>query len=113
MEEIFKVAELHFKNFPGQGNVQSIDKDALVDEIKEKEQYVIAYFDECVSSAELDIRKNIANDILQQALILYIKVRSFTHAKDVINKYKAMMKSSKSKSLRTELKRSHEQRIEL
>ena len=60
------------QNFTGQSNVRSKDKDALVDEIKKKEHFS-AYFDEWVSSAELDIRKNVANDMLQQALTLYIK----------------------------------------
>ena len=46
---------------------------------------------------------------ISQELMLYVKVRSFSFAKDVINKYKAQKKSSKSKVLRTDLKRTSDQ----
>ena len=42
---------------------------------------------------------------LENIIMLYLKVRSFSYAKDCINKYKIQQKTGKSKALRKELKR--------
>jgi hypothetical protein len=43
---------------------------------------------------------------LENILKLYLRVRSFSYAKDYISKYKIKEKQTKSKSLRKNLKRS-------
>ena len=45
---------------------------------------------------------------LENILKLYLKVRSFSYAKDYISKFKIQQKAAKSKSLRKELKRKSE-----
>ena len=41
---------------------------------------------------------------LENFVKLYVRVRSFSYAKDIVNKYKLKEKASKTKALRTELK---------
>ena len=67
----------------------------------EKNHEVIALHAECVCSSELEVSKDVSVDILHQVLVLFVTVRAFSFAKDVINE----KKNSKSKALRTELKR--------
>ena len=108
VEQLFTIAELHFKNVTSGGHITRISKENIVS-ILEKNHEVVSLFDQWVTSAELEVSKNVSEDILHQALMLYVKVRSFSFAKDVINKYKAQKKSSKSKALRTDLKRTSDQ----
>ena len=67
----------------------------------EKNHEVIALHAEWVCSSELEVSKDVSVDILHQVLVLFVTVRAFSFAKDVINE----KKNSKSKALRTELKR--------
>ena len=46
----------------------------------------------------------IAKNILQEIFVLYLRVRSFSYAKDIINKRKLKKTYVKKKSLRKELK---------
>lgn len=108
VEQLFTITELHFKNFTSGGHITEISKDNMVS-ILEKNPELISLFDQWVTSAELEVSKNVSEDILHQTLMLYVKVRSFSFAKDVINKYKAQKKTSKSKALRTSLKRTSDQ----
>ncbi len=73
--------------------------------IWKKNPKVDSLFQEWVRSTDLEISKDVSKDILHQVLLLYIKVRSFSFAKDVINKHKSQQKSSKSKALRKEIKK--------
>ena len=104
VEQIFTIAELHFKEKLSGRRVAKIDKDGILGNL-EKNHEVNALLAEWVCSSELEVSKDISADILHQVLVLYVTVRSFSFAKDVINKYKNGKKNSKSTALRTELKR--------
>ena len=58
-------------------------------------------------TADLDITvtKECDQLTLENIIKLYVRVRSFSYAKDIINKYKLKEKLSRSKSLRTQLKK--------
>ena len=104
VEQIFTIAELHFKAKLSGRHVTKIDKEDMVGTL-EKNHEVIALHAEWVCSSELEVSKDVSVDILHQVLVLFVTVRSFSFAKDVINKYKNEKKNSKSKAVRTELKR--------
>ena len=53
-----------------------------------------------------DIEKELELSLLVHMLILYLRVRSFPYPKDKVQQYKVLKKKSKSRSLRTEIKRS-------
>jgi Fe-S-cluster containining protein len=107
VEQIFTIAEINFKNVTTESEepITKISKTDIVDNL-EKNPKVDSLFQEWVSSTDLEISKDVSKDILHQVLLLYIKVRSFSFAKDVINKHKSQQKSSKSKALRKEIKNS-------
>jgi hypothetical protein len=46
--------------------------------------------------------------LLENIVKLYLRVRSFSYARDYISKYKIKVKQTKSKALRKDLKRSRE-----
>ena len=100
--------ELRFKDKTSGKHITTIKKEDIVATL-EKNHELIALYDQWVSSTELEVSKNVSEDILHQALVLYTTVRSFSFARDVINKYKVEKKGSKSKALRTELKRTSSQ----
>ncbi len=105
VEQIFTIAEIHFKSVTLGDHITSINKEDIVNNLT-KNHEIITFFGQWVNRAELEVHNNVSKDILYQTLLLYIKVRSFSFAKDVINRYKAKKKQlSKVKSLRKELKR--------
>ena len=104
VEQIFTIAELHFKAKLSGRHITKIDKEGMVGTL-EKNHEVIALHAKWVCSSELEVSKDVSADILHQVLVLFVTVRSFSFAKDVINKYKNEKRNSKSKALRTELKR--------
>ena len=58
---------------------------------------------------ETDSDKNVAADLLQNIITLYVKVHSFSFAKDIIQNFKLQGKThSKAKSLRKEIKKASE-----
>ena len=58
---------------------------------------------------ETDSDKNVAADLLQNIITLYVKVRSFSFAKDIIQNFKLQGKTHcKAKSLRKEIKKAIE-----
>jgi hypothetical protein len=52
-----------------------------------------------------DLPKQTTKLCLENIIKLYIKVRSFSYARDYISKFKIKQKAAKSKALRKELKR--------
>ena len=65
-----------------------------------------------ISDAELIPDSHVCKDVLHAIVTLYVRVRSFSFAKDKIQHYKIKQKQTKGKALRKELLRScaeHEQ----
>ena len=65
-----------------------------------------------VSNAELVPTKNVSKDVLYSIVNLYIRVRSFSLAKDIIQDFKINAKQAKSKALRKEIQRSCDQQTQ-
>ena len=56
-------------------------------------------------NAELQIEKNTAADILQAVVRLYITVRCYPFANDIVQLYKTNLKLIESEGLKKEIKR--------
>ena len=57
----------------------------------------------------MTIDRSVGKDVLHSILGLYVRVRSFSFAKDIIQKHKMKAKQNKTKGLRKEIKRSVEE----
>lgn len=100
---IFKLAETYFlsatKDF-----VSRIDAKHIVS-LLIKDPIVMIYFGKICRSCELEISKEIAFNLLEEMFTLYVRVRSFSYAKDKQQVHKINKAANKSRSLRTELKK--------
>ena len=66
---------------------------------------VLSAFNLLKANSELRLDVKVAMDVLQSIAGLYIRVRSFSFAKDVVQKYKIQSKLLKEKALRKEINR--------
>ena len=106
-QAIFKKTELHFGQNTREGR-QLIDLEHVV-MISVKDPQVTASYNVILSHAELEICNSVSKDILHNIISLYIKVRSFSFAKDIVQKHKIKQKQCKAKALRKELERSSQE----
>jgi len=67
---------------------------------------VLANYDLIVSEAECKPDIHVRKDALHDILSLYVRVRSFSCSKDIVQRYRIKAKQNKSKSLRKEISRS-------
>ena len=67
---------------------------------------VVNGFNNLVYNSELIVESSLGKDVLDSILNLYIKVRSFSFAKDIVEKQKISSKRTKAKALRKEVSRS-------
>ena len=65
-----------------------------------------------LANSELRIDKHVAKDVLQSILDLYIRVRSFSFAKDIVQRYKIHTKQLKDTALRKEISRASNSDLE-
>ena len=86
---------------------KNIDSKKLVSELC-VDQDILALYQTLLSSAALQVDKDIAKDVFEKILMLFIKVRSFSYAKDIVNKFKISQRKAKSKALRKEIQRETE-----
>lgn len=102
-QKIFLRAEHHFRN-NRKTDQRSINIEAVIEKCC-KDTDVVAFFNEIVSESSLEIDSRISKDMLHSIITLYLRVRSFSFARDVIQKHKIKQKQVKAKSLRKEIKR--------
>ena len=58
----------------------------------------------CNATAE-KVEKEVSSNLLEQMLTLYVRLRSFSYAKDKVQHHKIVAKKIKTRSLRTEIKK--------
>eukprot|EP00112_Aurelia_sp_Birch-Aquarium-sp1_P008827 Seg1983.6 transcript_id=Seg1983.6/GoldUCD/mRNA.D3Y31 product="hypothetical protein" protein_id=Seg1983.6/GoldUCD/D3Y31 len=106
-QKILTIAELKFLAFTNVGVTKNIDSKKLVSELC-VDQDLLALYQTLLSSAALPVDKDVAKDVLERILILFIKVRSFSYAKEIVNKFKINQRKARSKALRKEIQRETE-----
>ncbi len=65
---------------------------------------VVSLYDSLVENSGVKIDPEVKDNLLENMLKLYLRVRAFSFAKDVIDKHLAL-KRKKSKSLRKDIKK--------
>ena len=103
--QILETVEIVFRQFIAKQTtvVSAIPCDTLCNEALESP--LIKSLWENILQECKDLPKQTTKLCLENIVKLYIKVRSFSYARDYINKFKIKQKAAKSKGLRKELKR--------
>ena len=107
-ENIFFHTEHYFRQKTSKPGLLQIDI-AGITESAIMDSQVISNFQSMVSDAEIVTISNVNKDVLHAIVSLYITVRSYTFAKDVIQRHKIQSKHAKTKALRKEIMRSCDQ----
>ena len=109
-QAIFLTAEKLFRIETNKPNIKQTDCPTLV--LKGLNAIdTRAKFNVLLEGCKIEVNRNIGLDTLQQILSLYVKVRSFSFAKDIVEKYKNTEVKVKANSLRTEIKRSSDKAV--
>ena len=98
---IFFRIEYHFRIVTSE-TTRNIDISSIESRSVCDLQLVSAY-NAMLSDSELIVDNSIAKDVLHNIVYLYVKVRSFSFAKDVVQKHKIRCKQMKAKALRKDI----------
>ena len=66
---------------------------------------MVSSFNAIVSEASLKIENSVCKDMLHSIINLYVRVHSFSFARDIIHKHKIKQKQVKAKAPRKEIQR--------
>ena len=106
-QNMFSRTEHYFRQstLKGAHSLQQVDIAGIAQKSASDSDVVLNY-QTMVSDAELVPTKNASKDVLHSIVNLYIRVRSFSLAKDIIQDFKIKAKQSKDKALHKEIQRS-------
>ena len=111
-QKIFVKTEHYFKSYSSQPDqFQKIDIKNIIQK-SAQDPDVVSSYNAIVSESGLRIDSSESKDILHCIIHLYVRVRSFSLAKDIIQKYKIQQKQVKAKALRKEIQRANEENTE-
>ncbi|XP_068752874.1 uncharacterized protein [Montipora capricornis] len=111
-QKIFVKTEHYFKSYSSQPDqFQKIDIKNIIQK-SAQDPDVVSSYNAIVSESGLRIDSSVSKDILHCIIHLYVRVRSFSLAKDIIQKYKIQQKQVKAKALRKEIQRANEENTE-
>ena len=101
---IIKVVECHFKRITSVAKTKNDCKSIMSTLMKNP--FIHGSFSELkTKSTDTMIKKEIVLNLLEDPLTLYIRVRTFSFAKDQMQSHKIKQSRLKSRSLRTSLKK--------
>ena len=106
---IAEVCELTFRNNTNADRISHLPAETMMNEVLSS-ALVKSLWDNIVQNCDTEISKECQSLCLENIIKLYIQVRCFSYAKDIINKYKISEKLSRKKALRKELKKSEEEK---
>ena len=104
-QKMFFKTEQYFRHFTSKCRLQKIDI-ASITQNSINDCDVLSNYQLVLSEAELEPESHISKDILFSIVHLYVKVRSFSFAEDIIQHHKIRAKQTKAKALRKEISRS-------
>ena len=100
---IFSIVELMFKS-NCVGFIRSIDTKKMVSHLLTNTEFLANYSTVCNDTAA-KVEKEVASNLLEKMLTLYVRLRAFSYAKDKVQHHKIVAKKIKTRSLRTEIKK--------
>ena len=100
---IGEVAELVFRRYTDQEKVTSLPVEKMVDEVLSS-PLVQSLWENALGNCELEISKECRNLAIENIVKLYLTVRCFSFAKDIVNKYKISQGVKTKRALRKGLK---------
>ena len=107
-QNIFLKTECHCRQLTSVRSLKKLDIAGTTHNTVTDSEILSSY--QCmVSDAEVVSNVEVSKNVFHAIVSLYIRVRSFSCAKDIIQRYKVNAKQSKGKALRKEIMRSHEQ----
>lgn len=107
-QNIFLKTEHQFRRFTSGNCLKKVDIAGItLKSVTDSE--VLSSFQCMVSVAELIPEGEVSKNVLHAIVSLYIRVRSFSCAKDIIQHFKVNAKQTKAKALRKEIMRTHDQ----
>lgn len=104
MQEIFLQCECIFRSQTSHFSTKLVCSE-LVDAML-KNSVILSNYRSICHAIEPKVSKEISFNLLEQMLTLFVRVRTFSFAKDIREKHKAIKRSVKKRSLRTEIKQS-------
>ena len=108
LQQIFLITEERFrKETDSTTLVSKINIFTISDKLM-KVNEVRSIYSALIEISGVKMENEIADNLLEKMLTLYLRVRSFTNAKDITSKHKIKSKKSRSKALRKDIKRSTE-----
>ena len=102
---IFLKTDEYFRQSNSKAGLQRIDIVGITKN-STTDSDVLANYQLIVSVADCESDSDVQKDVLHNIVSLYIRERSFSYAKDIVQRYKIKAKQRKSKSLRKEISRS-------
>ena len=104
IQKIFENAERLFKVHTSSSTVFKIDTRAITNGLLINTE-VVSLFNSLIEDSGVAIDPEVTDNMLENMLNLYFRVRSFSYAKDVTNKHKFALKKKKNKALRKDIKK--------
>lgn len=98
-------AEQYFRRFTSTPGLTRVDITGIAQEAT-TDCDVLSNYNLFFAEAELEPDKHVEKDVLHNIVSLYVRVRAFSFAKDIIQQYKIKSKQTKAKSLRKEISQS-------
>ena len=108
LADILVTAELQFRVQTGKEVSHKICVDKIVDNLLHQ-PVLRSKWSMLVEECGCNISKGRSNIFLDQILSLFIKIYSFSYAKDIVQKYKVQQKAAQKKGLRKEIQRATNQ----
>ena len=87
----------------------SIPVDKIVDEIL-MQPVVLSLWENIILGLDFGVSSECSKLALENFVKLYIRVRSFSHAKDIVSRHKLKAKQSKTMALRKQLQKQSEKK---
>jgi hypothetical protein len=102
---VFEIAENNFNKYTNNKHLRNIDTDEILRQTLLNSEINLA-LTHLIEKSEIKVERSIAKDTLYNMVTLYIRVRSHSKARHLLEQFKQkQQKGTKSKSLRKDIKR--------
>jgi hypothetical protein len=110
VQTIFKECELVFRSYTSTTSSSIVCENLVKSMITNC--VVISNFTAITATVDLQLEKEFSLNLLEHILTLFVRVRTFSFAKDIREKHKKAKQKTKKRSLRTEIKKASSSCVE-